>query len=522
MRIAFATFCSFLAALLVVIGCLTGSPGRKELSAFATVSTLPEIQRTDGALHVNITVSGSKQNPAWSPDSDALLFTRFRNGYNAEPADLFVVDPATSAKRTLVSDGSGNINLPGSSWNSLTQKITFSSSRDPHDEIYLIDDHGSPGDEVKITARTNMAAYEPSLSPDGQWVVFESHKLDVEDNGIIVKHRVDGTLPYQNLTSSSEDCRQPNWSPAGGKILYQKFANGRWDIWIMNIDGTNHRKVTSGAGDKTDASFSPDGKWIVYSSDESGLAFANLFIIPVAGGSAIRVTHCEGYDGAPSWSPDGRKIAFESYPGDPDNSPGTALWIINVPPLYDTAVFRSTGFYDGWILESTENSNAGGTRNASATTFNLGDDAANRQYRGVLHFNTSTLPDTAVVIKATLKIMKQGLTGINPFTALGFLRVDMHKPFFGTTVGLEIGDFEAAAGRSSVATFNKTPTDNWYSAVLNAAGRATINRSGNTQFRLYFTTDDNNNNAADTMRFFSGDYATASARPTLIVQYYVP
>jgi TolB protein len=242
-----------------------------------------------------------------------------------------VVDFSPSNIRVLISDESGNVNLPGSSWNPLTKKIVFSSSREPHDEIYLVDDYGSPGDEVKITDRANMAAYEPSLSPDGQWIVFESHKLDVEDNGTIVKYKIDGTIPYQNLTNPDEDYRQPNWSPTDDKILYQKFSGGQWDIWIMNSDGTNHQKVTRGSGDKTDASFSPDGQWVVYSSNQFGLEFANLFITSVSEGNAIRLTHYEGYDGAPSWSSDGKKIAFESCSGDPDNSSGTTLWIIDVP-----------------------------------------------------------------------------------------------------------------------------------------------------------------------------------------------
>ena len=58
---------------------------------------------------------------------------------------------------------------------------------------------------------------------------------------------------------------------------------------------------------------------------------ANLFIVPVSGDDPIRVTYYEGYDGAPSWSPDGNRIAFESYPGEPDSSVGTTLWIIDVP-----------------------------------------------------------------------------------------------------------------------------------------------------------------------------------------------
>ena len=248
------------------------------------------------------------------------------------PADLFIFDLEQLSIRPLVSDGSSNINLPGSAWNSVTGEIVFSSTRDPHDEIFVIDENGNPGSETKITNRNRQAAYEPSFSSDGQWIVFESHKMDVEENGIITKFKKDRASSYQPLTGVNEDCRQPNWSPTGERILFQKFENGQWDIWVMPADGTQRRQVTSGVGDKTDASFSPDGQWIVYSSDEGSFESANIFIIPVQGGNPRRVTRYSGYDGAPSWSPDGMKICFESYRGnDPDNSSGTTLWLIDAP-----------------------------------------------------------------------------------------------------------------------------------------------------------------------------------------------
>ena len=125
------------------------------------------------------------------------------------------------------------------------------------------------------------------------------------------------------------DARQPNWSPNGDLILYQKLAGGRWDIWIYNLSSQKESRLTQGKGDKTDASFSPNGNWIVYSSEENDLEFANLFIKPVNSPSSIRLTHFTGYDGAPSWSADG-KVIFESFKGDPDNSKGTQIWLIDI------------------------------------------------------------------------------------------------------------------------------------------------------------------------------------------------
>src|SRR3990172_3830136 len=85
MRIAVAAFWSFLAVLQVA--CLAGSLVTAPTSLpTATMTTLSDVQREDGARRVNISVEGSLQNPAWSPDSNSLLFTRFGDGYNAGPA----------------------------------------------------------------------------------------------------------------------------------------------------------------------------------------------------------------------------------------------------------------------------------------------------------------------------------------------------------------------------------------------------------------------------------------------------
>jgi hypothetical protein len=185
-----------------------------------------------------------------------------------------------------------------------------------------------------------------------------------------------------------------------------------------------------------------------------------------------------------------------------------------------SVTYKSTPANDGWILESTETSNTGGTMNSAATTLTLGDDAADKQYRAILHFDTSSLPDNAVVTSLILKIKQQGaVTGVSPFT-FGSLYVDMRNPSFGGS-SLELADFNFAAKKVKSAVFNPNPVSGWFSARFNNGGRLYVNRTGVTQLRLYFSVDDNNNNIADFIRFFSGN-ASADSRPKLLIQYELP
>jgi hypothetical protein len=177
---------------------------------------------------------------------------------------------------------------------------------------------------------------------------------------------------------------------------------------------------------------------------------------------------------------------------------------------------------DGWVRESSETSGVGGALNSTATTFQLGDDALNRQYKAILSFNTSSLPAGAVITSAVLKIAQSGLpVGTNPFTTLGSLSVDLRKGAFGGNPALQLADFNAAPSAARVAYFSATPGDpSWYSAMLNTAGRNNLNRAGVTQVRLYFAMDDNNNHVADFMKFVSGN--ASKNTPILLVTYYLP
>ena len=289
-----------------------------------------DTERADDAIQLNIELSGSLQNPAFIRDGSSIVFTRFRDGYNSGAADLYIYDLDSGVLRSLISNNSSNVNLPGSSWDSVTGSIVFSSDREPHDEIFQISDTGTTGEESQLTNRQDRQSFEPTFSPNGQWIVFESHAIDVENDGVITKYKVDGSSAYIELTAAEDDSRQPNWSPAGNKILYQRNLNDNWAIWSMDADGANPEIITNPNESSTDAAFSQNGQWIVYSSENDDVDLANIYRIAVEGGESTRITSYSGYDGAPSVSPDGTRVAFESTAGDPDISAGASLWIIDI------------------------------------------------------------------------------------------------------------------------------------------------------------------------------------------------
>jgi hypothetical protein len=208
--------------------------------------------------------------------------------------------------------------------------------------------------------------------------------------------------------------------------------------------------------------------------------------------------------------------------GNGDFTSGEIYTVIKSHPINTiTAAFTSNKTNDGWMIESKENSDQGGGVNATSATFYLGDNAEDRQFRTILDFNTSTLPDDAVVVSATLKIRKLSVTGVDPFATHKNVLVDINKGALGASA-LQEADFQATASMDSAGTMFNKPVDNWFSAELNIPALQYINTTGQTQFRLRFEIDDNDDLGADTIKFYSRDTSTSDYRPVLLVNYYLP
>ena len=292
--------------------------------------------RKDTARQIAIAgLRGSAQNPCWLPGDGGVAFTNFLRRYNTGNAIVRVVPPAGGAPtRTYGASGSDDVNLPGQCRSAALNLIAFSSGADNvTDEIYVADLAG--GAARRVTNRPANQSWEPSFSPvlaDGSsWIVFESHNLAGSDPGEIWKVNADGS-GLARLTGGHDD-RQPEWSPAGNRIVFQRASGSGWDVMTIDPHGGSLVNLTRDpSAGNTDPSWSPSGRYVVYSAGGDGIAIANLWIIPAVGGVRRRLTtYPTGYDGAPGWSNNGRLIAFESAPADPDGSGSTSLWVIAAP-----------------------------------------------------------------------------------------------------------------------------------------------------------------------------------------------
>ncbi|HEX3127669.1 MAG TPA: DNRLRE domain-containing protein [Thermoanaerobaculia bacterium] len=191
------------------------------------------------------------------------------------------------------------------------------------------------------------------------------------------------------------------------------------------------------------------------------------------------------------------------------------------PPV--TTTFTSVAADDGYVLESGENTNVGGSNNSTDTgtsAIRAGDAKQDKQYRSFLSFDTAAIPDGATIQTVTLRVRRGALTGTSPFTTHGNLTADIRTGGFNGNVALENADFQAAATATAVCTLSNAPANlDWSECTLNAAGRAAVNKTGKTQVRIQFTLDDNDDNGDDYMGYYSGNNGTATNHPQLVVTY---
>jgi Tol biopolymer transport system component len=141
-------------------------------------------------------------------------------------------------------------------------------------------------------------------------LVFASER---DGNGEIYIMNRDGS-DQRRLTQHPADDDLPAVSPDGQWIAFQSQRDGDWEIYVMNLDGSGLRRVTNDPGTDRLANWSPDSQWLIFSSDRDGAY--ELYAIRPEGTELQRLTDDDWYDGHASWSKNGL-IVLNSGHDDP-------------------------------------------------------------------------------------------------------------------------------------------------------------------------------------------------------------
>ena len=299
----------------------------------------------------------------WSPDGSLISFVSGNAGYvssraiaNIAPSSLYVISPANGGLVQITDHASLNMSPV---WANDSRHLLFVSDRDGTRDIYeiAVGESGRPeGTPQRLT--TGLNAYTISLSadsktlaysvlsysanvwsipiprqsvvsvteavqrttgnqaieglaisPDGQWLAYDSNR---EGNQDIYKMSLKGGEPIQMTTDASDDFL-PSWSPDGKTIAFYSFRRGNRDLFVMSSDGGPQQQITNDPAHERYPDWSPDGNQLVFYSDKTGRQ--ELYIVSKAPGGAgwgepRQLTDEGGED--PRWSPDGALIAYIS------------------------------------------------------------------------------------------------------------------------------------------------------------------------------------------------------------------
>ncbi len=264
----------------------------------------------DGSGPRNLTQHPAKDvRPAWSPDGRRLAFVSRRDG-NSE---VYVMNADGSGKRNLTRDRASD-DYP--TWSPDGRRIAFLRGRlysnNPgglgvhrfygyHLHVMNANGSGLRRLTLNFTGRNQLV-----WSPDGRTIYFGRYLISTDGSGA-------RRLPYIPLTGV--------WSPDGRRIAFVDEERGPLpsggccpssssDIYVMNADGSGKRKLTHKAGYNSAPAWSPDGRRIVFQSTRDGNR--EIYVMNGDGSGKRNLTRHLAQDGTPSWSPDGRRIAFLS------------------------------------------------------------------------------------------------------------------------------------------------------------------------------------------------------------------
>ena len=239
-------------------------------------------------------------DPAFSPDGTLLAFVRW---HASGVANVYVVPVSGGQPKRLTFD---NLKVEGLSWEPDSRHLVFSSNRGGPFGLWRVDIDGNPAQRVPQAGRS---AYTPVLSRDGRQLVYE------EWTGATNIFSVDPAAPAADAAPITFSTRM-NWNPAvspdGKWLAFTSDRSGSSEIWVSDRKGDNALKLTAFGGPYTSGpAWSPDGQHLVFDSPAVDGNF-DIYEVDAQGGTVKRLTTAPAVDRFAHFSPDGKWIYFTS------------------------------------------------------------------------------------------------------------------------------------------------------------------------------------------------------------------
>jgi hypothetical protein len=263
---------------------------------------------------------------AWSEHQGGLLY--YRDDAH-DRAGLWALDLTRDASGAVVkSDEARSETIArtnGESYASFTPDggVVF-DSQDWYKKFYLYDDlermergakspQGAPAKGRARLTEPSLRAGAPAVSPDGRRVVFTTnhagtrtiHIGDLDESGVT---NVRLLVPSAEL----EQAFTPRWSPDGRSVAYSVWKHGGYrDIRLVDVATGAATEVTNDRAVDGGPSFSPDGRFLYFHSDRTGIM--NVYAAEIATGRVLQVTNVINGAYEPEPSPDGKTLAYVGY-----------------------------------------------------------------------------------------------------------------------------------------------------------------------------------------------------------------